>query len=126
MTSPRYLPALAAFNAIVALAFGAFAAHGIHDPQAREWIRTGVTFQLPHVAAVFGLIAWRNSSAIRKGAWAVSLGSLVFAADLNALALGAPRWVAALAPVGGSMMILGWLWLAAAALAGPRTVQPGD
>ena len=118
--TPRYLPAFACLNAILALTFGTFAAHGIKDPQAREWIMTGVMFQLPHVAAVFGLIAWRNSKLVRQGAWAVSIGSLIFAADLDALALGAPRWVAALAPIGGSAMMIGWLWLAICALAADR------
>lgn len=118
MDTPRYLPALAAFNALLALTFGTFAAHGIKDPQAREWIMTGVMFQLPHVAAVFGLIAWRNSRAIRSGAWAISLGSLIFAGNLYALALGAPRFIAAFAPIGGSLMMFGWLWLTVAFLAG--------
>jgi uncharacterized membrane protein YgdD (TMEM256/DUF423 family) len=112
------LPALAAFNALLALTFGTFAAHGIKDPQARQWIMTGVMFQLPHVAAVFGLIAWRNSRAIRSGAWAISLGSLIFAGDLYALALGAPRGVAAFAPIGGTLMMFGWLWLTVAFMAG--------
>ncbi len=120
MQRPRYLPAFAALNAIVALAFGTFAAHGIHDPQAREWIMTGVIFQLPHVAVVFGLLAWRKGLMVRRGAWAVSIGSLIFAADLDALALGAPRMVAAFAPIGGSLMMIGWLWLAIVALAGDR------
>lgn len=120
MTSPhpRYLPAFAGFNAILSLTFGTFAAHGIRDPQARDWIMTGVLFQLPHVAAVFGLIAWRNSRAIRRGAWAISCGSFIFAGDLFALALGAPRGIAAFAPIGGSMMMLGWLWLVVACVAG--------
>lgn len=116
---PRYLPAFAAFNAILSLTFGTFAAHGIKDPQAREWIMTGVIFQLPHVAAVFGLIAWRNSRAIRAGAWAISIGSFIFAGDLYALALGAPRGVAAFAPIGGTAMMFGWLWLVVAFIAGP-------
>jgi uncharacterized membrane protein YgdD (TMEM256/DUF423 family) len=114
----RWLPAFAAFNAVIALAFGTFAAHGIRDPQARDWIMTGVMFQLPHVAAVFGLLGWRNSMTVRAGAWGVSVGSFIFAMDLNALALGAPRWVAALAPAGGTAMMFGWLWIAVVALAG--------
>jgi uncharacterized membrane protein YgdD (TMEM256/DUF423 family) len=118
--APRWLPAFAAANAMLALTFGTFAAHGIRDPQARDWIMTGVMFQLPHVAAVFGLIAWRNTKFVRSGAWAVAVGSLIFAADLDALALGAPRWVAALAPIGGSLMMFGWLWLGLVALAGDR------
>jgi uncharacterized membrane protein YgdD (TMEM256/DUF423 family) len=118
METPRLLPALAAFNALLALTFGTFAAHGIKDPQARQWIMTGVMFQLPHVAAVFGLIAWRNSRAIRSGAWAISVGSLIFAGNLYALALGAPRFIAAFAPIGGTLMMFGWLWLTVAFMAG--------
>ena len=120
MNTPRWLPAFAAVNAVLALTCGTFAAHGIKDQQAREWIMTGVMFQLPHVAAVFGLIAWRNTRLVRAGAWAVAIGSLIFAGDLDALALGAPRWVAAFAPIGGSMMMIGWLWLGIVALAGDR------
>jgi uncharacterized membrane protein YgdD (TMEM256/DUF423 family) len=118
--TPRYLPALAALNAMLALTFGTFAAHGIKDPQAREWIMTGVMFQLPHVAAVFALLAWRNTRAVRYGAWALAVGSLVFASVLDALALGLPRGVAAFAPIGGSLMMLGWFWIALVALAGDR------
>jgi uncharacterized membrane protein YgdD (TMEM256/DUF423 family) len=128
MSNPRFLPAFAAANAVIALTFGTFAAHGIKDPQARDWIMTGVMFQLPHVAAVFGLIAWRNTRLVRAGAWAVAIGSLIFAMDLNALALGAPRWVAALAPIGGSLMMFGWLFLGLVALGGDRlmTLTDGD
>jgi uncharacterized membrane protein YgdD (TMEM256/DUF423 family) len=121
----RWLPAFAAANAVIALAVGTFAAHGIKDPQARDWIMTGVIFQLPHVAAVFGLLAWRNVAMVRSGAWAVSIGSLIFAADLDALALGAPRWVAALAPIGGSLMMIGWLFLGVVALGGDRLAAIG-
>ncbi len=116
----RWLPALACLNAILALAFGTFAAHGITDPQAKGWVMTGVAFQLPHVAAVFALLAWRDGPAVRPGAWAVSLGSLIFAGDLYALAAGAPRVIAAFAPIGGSAMMLGWVWLAIVAMAGDR------
>jgi uncharacterized membrane protein YgdD (TMEM256/DUF423 family) len=116
----RFLPALAAFNALVAIGFGAFAAHGIKDPQAREWIMTGVLFQLPHVAAVFALLGWRDTPRVRGGAWLLAVGSLMFAGSLDALALGLPRGVATLAPIGGVAMMAGWAWLAAAALTPTR------
>jgi len=117
---PRYLPALAAFNALLALTVGTFAAHGIRDPQAKAWIMTGVTFQLPHVAAVFALVAWRDTPLVRNGAWLLAVGSLIFAADLYALALGAPRWVAALAPIGGTSMMAGWALIFVAAQLTPK------
>lgn len=124
MSNPRYLPAFAAFNAIIALAFGTFAAHGIKDPQARDWIMTGVMFQLPHVAAVFGLLGWRRSPLVVRPAWAISIGSFIFATNLDALALGAPRMVAAFAPIGGSLMMIGWLWIGIVALVIDRIEKP--
>ena len=36
-------------------------------------------------------------------------GSLLFAATLYAMALGAPRWLGAVTPIGGALMIAGWL-----------------
>ncbi|WP_416907773.1 MAG: DUF423 domain-containing protein [Polymorphobacter sp.] len=120
MKASPLLPALAAFNAVLALTFGTFAAHGIKDPQAREWIMTGVIFQLPHVAAVFALLAWRNNSFVRTAALGVGLGSLIFAGNLYALALGAPRWIAAFAPIGGALMMFSWLGVVAAAFVSDR------
>ena len=110
MTSPsrRWLPALAALNAVLAVAFGAFAAHALADPQARAWAATGSAYQLPHAVAVFALLAWRDDAAVRRAAWALSLGALLFAGSLYALALGLPRAIAAGAPAGGTLLLGGW------------------
>jgi uncharacterized membrane protein YgdD (TMEM256/DUF423 family) len=116
----RLLPALAALNGFLAVAVGAFGAHVIADPQAQEWIRTGVVFQLPHAAAVFALLGWRRDRSVGVGAWALAVGSLVFAASLYLLALGLARGLAAFAPVGGTLMMLGWAWIAVVALRGER------
>ncbi len=40
------------------------------------------------------------------------VGASWFAAALYGLALGGPRWLGALAPIGGAAMISGWLALA--------------
>ena len=68
-------------------------------------------YQLPHAVAAFALLAWRDSRAVRGGAWALTLGTLLFGLSLDALALGAPRSLAILAPVGGTLMLGGWAWL---------------
>lgn len=119
MTS-HLLPALAALNGLLAVAFGAFGAHGLTDPQAKAWAATAAQFQLPHAVAVLALLAWRDSAATRGGTravgWLLGLGALVFASALDALALGAPRAVAMLAPLGGGAMLIGWLTLLAISL----------
>lgn len=117
MTNARLLPALAALNGLLAVAVGAFGAHALHDAQAQEWIRTATVFQLPHAAAAMALVAWRpGNSLVTLAAWAMALGALLFGGSLQALALGAPRAVAMVAPIGGSILILGWALLLIAAL----------
>lgn len=118
--SARMLGAFAAFNAIVVLTVGTFAVHGLRDPQARDWVMTGVLFQLPHVPAVFAIMAWRPGALARGGAWAIAIGSLVFAGVLYVLAMGAPRFIAVFGTIGGTLMMLGWCWIALLALAGDR------
>ncbi len=122
--SARLLAALAAFNAMLALAFGTFAAHGLGAGQPREWVMTGVLFQLPHAAAVFALLGWPGGGPARPGVWALAVGALLFAGSLYLLALGMPRAIALIAPAGGTAMMLGWAWIALVALAGPRFPQP--
>ncbi|AQR75594.1 DUF423 domain-containing protein [Sphingomonas sp. LM7] len=100
----------AALSGALAVAAGAFGAHGV-DGQAAEWLRTGGQYQLIH--AVAALVAVRMGA---KGpAWLFVGGAAVFAGTLYLMALGLPRWLGAVTPIGGVGMILGWLWLAVVA-----------
>ncbi len=97
---------LAAIGGLLAVGFGAFGAHAISDPQAKAWIATGATYGLAHAIAAL----W----AAESHPWASRLwiiGSLLFAGALYALGLGLPRAIAMIAPVGGGLMLLGWLIL---------------
>lgn len=103
----RLLTILAALWGAMAVAAGAFGAHGANG-QAADWLRTGGMYQLVH--AVAALVAVRMEA---KGpAWCFVIGAGVFAGTLYLRALGLPRWLGAIAPLGGSALILGWLWLA--------------
>ena len=51
--------------------------------------------------------------------WLFLVGSVVFPGALYALAFGGPRWMGAVAPIGGAAFILGWLSLGLAALMRP-------
>lgn len=97
---------LAALGGFAGVGLGAFGAHAITDPQARAWIATATTYGLTHAAVVL----WA-ADRHRWPAWLLIAGSLIFSATLYAMALGAPRWLGAVAPIGGALMMAGWLWL---------------
>lgn len=97
----------AALSGAMAVAAGAFGAHGASG-QAAEWLRTGGQYQLVH--AVAALVAMQIGA--RGPGWLFVAGGALFAGTLYAMALGAPRWLGAVTPLGGALLIAGWLWLA--------------
>ena len=106
----NWIAVLAALSGAIAVGAGAFGAHGASG-QAQEWLKTGAHYQLIH--AVAALVALRMEA--RGSAWLFIGGGAVFAGTLYLMALGAPRWFGAITPIGGAMLIAGWLWLAWAA-----------
>ena len=109
----RLVTILAALSGAIGVAAGAFGAHGASG-EAVEWLKTGGHYQLVH--AVAALIAVRMGA--RGPAWLFVAGAAVFAGTLYLMALGLPRWLGAVTPIGGAAMIAGWLWLAMRAARG--------
>jgi uncharacterized membrane protein YgdD (TMEM256/DUF423 family) len=62
-------------------------------------------------AAVMGDGPWTRAAGLLLLA-----GIVLFSGSLYALALGAPKWLGAVAPLGGTAFILGWLAFVVAAL----------
>lgn len=105
------LLAFAALNGALAIALGAFAAHGA-SPEARQLLQTGGHYQLVH--AVFALVvalAPTRIPLLRLAGWIAATGGLIFSASLAAIALASLPVAGAVAPVGGFLMIMGWLLL---------------
>jgi len=109
---------LAAASGFVAVAAGAFAAHGLADPKAAELMRTGATYEMTHALATIGCAVLIQLGATRaRLAPAFFLaGTLLFSGSLYALALGAPRAAGLVTPLGGVSFLIGWATLAWAAL----------
>lgn len=103
----NWLMVLAALSGALAVGAGAFGAHGAHG-DAADWLKTGAQYQLIH--AVAALIALRLEA--RGPAWLFVTGGALFAGTLYLMALGLPRWLGAVTPVGGLLLIAGWTWLA--------------
>jgi uncharacterized membrane protein YgdD (TMEM256/DUF423 family) len=111
----RLVTTLAALSGACAVAAGAFGAHSATGVAA-EWLKTGGQYQLIH--AVAALVAVRMGG--RVSPWLFVGGAAVFAGSLYLMALGLPRWLGAVTPIGGVALIAGWICLAISASKGER------
>ena len=117
---------VAALSGAIAIALGAFAAHGLDlsteaGRKAREWLQTGSQYEILHALAIVAVVAVARAGLVNSPVALVAqclflTGSVLFPGALYALALGGPRWFGAVAPIGGTALILGWLSLGLAGL----------
>lgn len=99
------IKAAAALSAALAIAAGAFGAHG-SEGQAVDWLQTGSQYQLIHAVAAIAIVREAPRQALLMLA-----GSVLFALTLYLMAIGGPRWLGAVTPLGGLAMIVAWIWL---------------
>ena len=116
--------ALSGAVVVMAGAFGAHALEGQLAPRLVAAFETGVRYQAWHTLALLAVLAWRSSlpltgQRLAMGLWAA--GIVLFSGSLYAMALTGIGGLGMITPVGGVLMIAGWLALAGAALRAPRT-----
>ena len=118
---------LAAIGGFVAVAMGAFAAHGVSDPRAAELLKTGAGYGFMHCMATFACATFMQIGArgARHAPAFFLSGVLLFSGSLYALAAGAPRWLGAVTPIGGTLLLIGWVVLGWSLARGEST-EPGD
>lgn len=116
--------ALGAFLCALGVAVAAFGAHALEGRLAPEdvelWELAGRYLLYGGFGlCLIGLVAYqRMVRAFDNAGLALFLGSLIFSSTVAALALGGPSWLGAVTPVGGTLIILGFLlfaWQAARA-----------
>ncbi|GAA0869440.1 DUF423 domain-containing protein [Brevundimonas basaltis] len=116
MTVDRSLAAFAALNGALAVALGAFAAHGA-GPQIKSLLTTGAQYQMIHAVLALICAVWpARGRMIAVAGWLAAAGGLVFSLALSAIALLSLSAMGAVAPIGGLLMIAAWLLVAIAAL----------
>lgn len=131
MGRERTIVAAAVLGACGVLA-GAFGAHALGaslEPGARTIYETAVRYHLVHAVAALsvgcGPTALWEEPWCARGCAAWFAGIALFAGSLYLLALGAPRWLGAITPLGGLALVAGWLAVAlAASRAGRGARQP--
>ena len=111
---------------VVAGAFAAHALRGRLPPEALTLVDTASRYQLIHALALIAagvLHLIRPSLAARQSAGCFAAGVLFFCGSLYLLAFGAPRALGMIAPIGGVLLIAGWLALAISVWRGPGHAQ---
>jgi uncharacterized membrane protein YgdD (TMEM256/DUF423 family) len=111
------LPLIAgALAGALGVGLGAFGAHGLAErlgPHGQALWDTAVQYQLVHALALLLTAASPiGARAARIAGGSFAAGILLFSGSLYLLALGGPRGLGMLAPVGGLALIGGWLALA--------------
>lgn len=106
---------------LTAVILGAFGAHALDATLMASGMKqvweTAVHFQFFHAASLLGiaaLIRGTNGLLARRLTWAarlLSVGTVLFSGSLYGLALGGPRLLGPVTPLGGLCFILGWACL---------------
>lgn len=109
-------------SALLAVAAGAFGAHGLRSRLSEELLaafETGARYQMYHALALLA-VAWAHArwpgGVVSVAGWLFVGGTIVFSGSLYLLALTGQRWLGAVTPVGGAAFLLGWLALATGVL----------
>ena len=113
----RLFFALGSASALVAVATGAFGAHGLRarlSPDLLAVFETAARYQMYHALALlavgWAVIRWPGPWPVRAG-WLFAVGTLLFSGSLYALALSGMRWLGAVTPLGGLAFLAGWTCL---------------
>lgn len=113
---------IAAINGFLAILLGAFGSHGLKSRLSEQYFgvwQTGVQYHFYHalILCVVGIL-WSKSANIwlNTSGYLFIAGLILFCGSLYWLALGGPRWLGPLTPLGGLCFLLGWLSLAVSAL----------
>lgn len=109
---------LAGLNGLVAVAAGAYGRHGVTEAYPRELFAIASQYQVWHALALAAVAwlaesaeaPWRSAAGLAAAAF--TLGILLFSGTLYAFALSGRLPAAGAAPIGGFMLMTGWLMLA--------------
>jgi uncharacterized membrane protein YgdD (TMEM256/DUF423 family) len=123
----RHILVSASWIGFTGVVIGAFGAHALHERilslgMEHVW-DTAVLFQLLHAACLLGLSALVKTvdpRALPRLAWSArgwTVGTVLFSGSLYALALGGPRWLGPITPLGGLALMVGWVAAIAATFA---------
>ena len=116
MTAQKLVLILAANLGCLGVILGAFGGHVVKDklcPEMTAVYEVGVRYQMYHALALLciGLTIGQigASTLLTTSAWLVFGGTLLFSVSLYVLALTGIKILGMITPIGGLLMIFGWI-----------------
>lgn len=101
--------ALAGVNGFMAVAVGAFAAHGVKDAGVQALLHTGSQYQALHAVAALACFSGAGgASPTRLAGGLFGVGGLIFGGSLYVLAMTGVKLWGAVTPIGGLLLLAGW------------------
>jgi uncharacterized membrane protein YgdD (TMEM256/DUF423 family) len=110
--TPEFWLQAGAVGMFLAVALGAFAAHGLKarlSPEMLTVFETGVRYHVYHALALLALGAARGPE---KAGWCFIAGIVVFSGSLYVLALTGEKRLGMITPIGGLLFLAGWVLFA--------------
>lgn len=114
---------IGAVNAFLAVALGAFGAHGLEgrvEPKYLEIWKTGVTYQMFHAIGILivGVLLGNlpATSLLSWSAWLMLIGVVLFSGSLYVMTLTKISILGAITPLGGVSFLVAWVLLIIAAV----------
>ena len=111
---------LAALSGFIAVALGAFGAHGLKNVAPAELIaifNLGVEYQFYHTFALITVAFaghWIKSRLLDWAGYLFLVGIVLFSGSLYMYALIGAKWTGPVTPMGGVCFLLGWIFIALA------------
>jgi len=108
---------IAAVSGLLAVALGAFGAHGLKaiiSPEMLEVYKTGVQYQFYHTFALLAvgiLMNFNQSKALKWSAYLFITGMILFSGSLYVLAISGVKALGVITPFGGITWIAAWFLL---------------
>jgi uncharacterized membrane protein YgdD (TMEM256/DUF423 family) len=113
-----------AINAFIAVALGAFGAHGLKDKLDAHYLdiwKTGVTYQMFHAIGILmiGLLIGKVAAAspqLTWSGWLMLAGIIFFSGSLYVLSLTKIGILGAITPIGGVCFLAAWILMVVGAV----------
>ncbi len=113
---------IGAVSAFASVAAGAYGSHGLKGKISAEMLSVfeiGVRYQMYHalalIASSFAATQWPGKLVMASG-WFFIAGTLFFSGSIYLLCLTGSKLYGPITPIGGGMLMMGWLCLAIGAL----------